>query len=109
MKYSIKQFKQDVLACIELSEKELADRRKGINGESTIDQIENTILPDLNRVLKIIEQEELPPQQDRYLVSFAYAFRVWGWDMQNPTELYIKLSKLNEHYKDIGEETVSST
>ena len=101
MGYSVEQFKQDILECIEFSGKELTNRKKGITGESTIDQIENTILPDLNDILKRINNNDLPSLRDRYLMSFAYAFKVWGWNMQNPTELYVKLSRLNENYKNI--------
>jgi hypothetical protein len=83
---------------------ELRDRKNGIHGESTIEQLESCVIPDLASFLsKFKNKEDLPPntQQDRYLLSFAYAFREWGWNIKNPTALYLQLLKIHEHYRKI--------
>ena len=95
------EFREEVLACIGLFENELAKRKRGISGESTITQIEGTILPELRRVAKEVGAGSLPSGQGRYLESFACAFRVWGWDMQNPTPLFLRLTELNDKYCEL--------
>ena len=104
MSYNCDDFVHDIKDCLKLAENELHDRKNGKQGESTIDQLENYIMPDLANLLeKIINKESLPPntQQDRYLASFGYAFRVWDWDMAVPSELYLKLLKIHENYRKI--------
>ncbi len=94
-------FKQNILDLITLSAKELEKRKSGIHGESTIQQLEEVIIPELNGLLDKIETDNLPPKEKRYLNSFAYAFKVWEWNMQAPTELYVRLSRLNQDYIEL--------
>lgn len=94
-------FKNNLLEAITLCNVELTNRKNGINGESTIDQLEKIIIPELNKLLNIINNNQLPPKEERYLNSFANAFTVWGWNMQTPTELFILLVKLNNTYKNL--------
>ncbi len=97
-------FIHDINQGLVLAETELRDRKNGIHGESTIEQLEDYVIPDLTSFLsKIKNKEKLPPntQQDRYLISFAYAFREWGWDIKNPTALYLQLLKIHENYRKI--------
>lgn len=60
-----------------------------MEGESSSEQLKEVILPELKEVLSVIDNRQLPPSEERYLNSFANAFTVWGWDMQNPTELFL--------------------
>ena len=101
MKYSVSEFEDEINTCIEICLAEIENREKGIEGESTIEQIRAILLPELYELREKIRTCNLPPQKDRYLLSFAYAFRVWGWNMNHPTSLYIKLASLNDHYKMI--------
>ncbi len=101
MNHSINNYKTDIKECVKLCEIELNERKRGVPGESTIEQLENTIIPELSNLLQNIHLNKLPPEKDRYLISFAYAFKVWGWDMQNPTQLYTKLNALNNDYKKL--------
>ncbi len=94
-------FKDILLKTITLCNVELKNRKNGINGESTIEQLEKIIIPELNKLLSIISNNQLPPKERRYLNSFANAFTVWGWNMQTPTELFILLAKLNNTYKNL--------
>jgi len=103
MKYTINSLKSDLINCIELCKKEIDNRKKGIKGESTIEQLECVVLPELNSLLQKINDGKLPIKENRYLNSFANAFRVWGWDMENPTELFIKLTELNNNYGKLDE------
>lgn len=97
----MKEYKKELLKCIDLCKKEIQNRTKGIMGESTLVQLKENILPELDKLLEIIESEQLPSKSERYLNSFANAFTVWGWDMQNPTELFLSLTKLNNDYEEL--------
>ncbi|MBB6214119.1 hypothetical protein HNQ80_000188 [Anaerosolibacter carboniphilus] len=103
MKYTINSFQVDIINCINLCKAEIVKRKKDISGESTMEQLENVILPELEALLQKAKVGNLPPKADRYLNSFANAFRVWGWDMETPTELFVKLTELNNNYRDLEE------
>ena len=92
-------FKKKILNVMQLCNKELLNRKNGIEGESTIDQLTNIIIPELHYLVETIDNGNLPLRKDRYLISFANAFTVWGWDMNNPTELFKALVDLNNMYK----------
>lgn len=94
-------FRLKLLKIIDLCNIELGRRKKGIYGESTEEQLEKFILPELNQLLKMVNKYQLPPKGERYLNSFACAFTIWGWDMQKPTEIFILLTELNNEYKNL--------
>lgn len=94
-------FKKKIIKCIHLCNVELYNRKEGIEGESSVEQIEDVILPELNQLIIKIDSGQLPPVSERYLLSFANAFRVWGWDLQKPTKLFSLLLELNDTYKKI--------
>lgn len=97
----VKKFRKNILDCIDLCIIELSERKNGINGESSLEQLEGVILPELKEIIILLDKKELPNRQERYLLSFASAFKVWGWSMQEPTELFIKLIELNNDYKNL--------
>lgn len=92
-------FKNEVLKAINLCNKELLDRKSGIEGESTVEQLEKIIIPELEHILEIINKQQIPPKEQRYLNSFANAFTVWGWNMQKPTKLFVLLTEIHNMYK----------
>ena len=94
-------FRKDVLKCKEMCFEELQKRERGIEGESTTEQLKTVILPELDELLIIFDKKNFPPSQERFLNSFANAFTTWGWSMQNPTELFLMLNKLNDEYKEL--------
>jgi len=97
----MKNFKRKILKTIELCNTELRNRKEGILGESTKEQLEEIILPELYQVLEQIDHNQLPSMTNRYLNSFANAFSVWGWNMQNPTEIFVLLTELDNEYKEL--------
>lgn len=103
MKYPISSLQADIKNCIEMCNAEITKRKNGINGESTLEQLESVILPELKELLKRIEENNLPIQSERYLNSFAYAFKVWGWNMETPSALFIKLTEINNNYGQLEE------
>lgn len=76
-------------------------RNDGVDGESTVEQQETVIMPELRELLSIIDNKQLPPKVERYLNLFANAYTVWGWDMENPTELFLLITKLNNEYDEL--------
>ena len=60
-------FKDILLKTITLCNVELKNRKNGLNGESTIEQLEKIIIPELNKLLSIISNNQLPPKERRYL------------------------------------------
>ena len=96
----IKMFKEKVERALDISRDELRRRKNGMPGESTVEQLEEIIIPELEKLSKM-DYSNLPPIEDRYLISFAYAFKVWEWSMKNASKLYILLVTLNDEYKDL--------
>ncbi len=94
-------FRNDIKNLIKICTLEIQNRKEGIKGESTIEQLENIILPELNQLLTKIDNNQLPSLSERYLLSFANAFKVWGWNMNQPTKIFVKLAKINNNYSKI--------
>ena len=95
-------FRDKVLKAIKMCNIELKSRKNGVLCESTEEQLENTILPELEMLLEKINNNQLPETEQRYLNSFANAFTVWGWNMQEPTELFVLLMEVNNEYKNLS-------
>lgn len=96
----VKMFKKNLEKALDISRDELRRRKNDMPGESTVEQLEEIIIPELEKLLKM-DYDNLPPLKDRYLISFAYAFKVWEWSMKNASTLYLLLVKLNEDYKEL--------
>ena len=97
----MKKFIDDIKACLKLCNEILEDFEKGIVHECTKEQVTDIIIPEMNKLLEFAESGRFPPQDKRYLISFAYAFKDWGWDMSNPTELYLCLVNLDREYRGL--------
>lgn len=85
---------------IEECRREIKRRTMGIAGEATLQQLKEVVMPEL-LTLRKVSQEDLPTKEKRWLNSFALAFKLWGWDMHNPTRLYLLLLKLDKAYKQL--------
>ena len=96
----VETFKKMVAEALKISKDELFRRTHGMPGESTVEQLEKIIIPELEKLSKM-DYSNLPPIEDRYLLSFADAFRIWEWSMINPSRLYILLVTLNKEYKKL--------
>jgi len=94
-------FKQSIKKAIELCNIEIKKRNQGVDGESSIKQLTQIILPELKHLEDLLEKNQLPDKEERFLNSFANAFMVWGWNMQKPTELFVILNQLNNQYKEV--------
>lgn len=97
----ITKLRDDLMEALKIFEAELADRKKGIPGESTEEQLEKIIIPELKRVLAKVNNTEIPDKEHRCLRSLTDASTLWGWNMENPTEICKLLIKLNEQYNQL--------
>ena len=93
-------FRNKINKAIMLCEVELKNRENGTPGESSVEQLK-IILNELNQVLVNLENQNFPETRERFLHSFANALTVWGWNMQNPTELFVLLMEINNEYKEL--------
>lgn len=83
--------------CISLCKKE---ETTGYQGEATQMQIERFILPEMYELKYKVMSGNVPNNRnDRYILAFGSAFKVWGWDMENPTDLYLALLHLHTAYQ----------
>ena len=81
--------------CRRICMQELAARKRGIPGESTVGQLEAVVLPDLNQLLGQLKHGEAPMIKQPWLLSYSLAFKDWGWSIRRPTPLFSALCKLN--------------
>ena len=96
----VKLFKKKVDIALRISKDDLRRRKNDAPGKSTIEQLEETIIPEMEKLLKM-DYNNLPPVEDRYLISLAYALKVWEWSMKNASTLYLLIVKLHEDYKKL--------
>lgn len=92
----------DVSKALKLCEEELANRRNGILGESTEEQLEKVVIPELKRILcQVTSDNEFPEKEQRTLRFLSDARVYWGWNTRNPTELFALLTEINEEYNQL--------
>ena len=96
----VKMFKKNLEKALDISKDELRRRKYDMPGESTVEQLEEVIIPELEKLLKM-DYNNLPPVEDRYLISLAYALKVWEWSMKNASTLYLLIVELHEDYKKL--------
>ena len=53
----------------------------------------------MTELKKIDKMSILPPANERYITSYACAFKLWGWNMKKPSSLFRILAKINAEYK----------
>lgn len=81
------------------SQEELVEISNGIVKQATVEQIENTIIPEMRSLLKLVEENHIPPKDQRWITSAAYITRGWNWDIWSDDKLNIKLPKLDNKYR----------
>ena len=87
--------------CLTLCEEE---RATGYSREATQQQVEDYIIPDLASFRqRVVDGEEFPKEPvNRWVPSFANAFKCWNWRMEDATELYLALASLHNAYHTYG-------
>jgi hypothetical protein len=108
LKYTREEFRKMLIECKELAEKELCDRENGIPGESTISQLKDHIIPEMEQLIANEDNNvplPFPKYGARFIDSFANAFGMgaWQWDINNHTKLFDKLAKLETYYRNLGD------
>ena len=69
-------------------------------GEATTEQL-YVIIREMDNILHMLTTNSLPLRNERFLLSFANAFTVWGWSMKQPTEIFLLLTQINQDYKEL--------
>ena len=92
-------FVMQVKRCKKISNNELRERLSGIPGESTVSQLKNVVIPEMDDLTHKVNQNDFPNKENRFVLSFALAFRDWGWNIQEPTPLFSALRRLNDLYQ----------
>lgn len=90
-------FRYLVNKCIRICISKINDEQK--DDECTIDEINNVILPEMIELKKIDKMTNLPAINERYITSYACAFKLWGWNLKKPSILFRILAKINAEYK----------
>ena len=95
----IKLFKFKILVnkCIKICTDKIKYEPK--DDECTIEEINSVILPEMMKLKKINKTTNLPPVDERYINSYACAFKLWGWNLKKPSTLFRILAKINDAYK----------
>ena len=94
MAYDITNLINDLLAVIPDVEKELTDRKSGIHGNGSVQQLE-LIRNELKQILVYAQSNTLPSKDKRYTAFSRYI--VDEWDFNFP--LGNRLCKLADNYK----------
>lgn len=99
MGYLLQDFKKDIEEILTICQEYLLDISMGKDKQATADQIEGTIIPEMRGLLKMIEEERIPPKEQRWISSVAYITRGWNWNIWSDDKLNIKLPELDNKYR----------
>lgn len=94
--------RNEIIECMELCQSELENRKNGIEGEVTIEQLQEVIIVDLNEILLKLDSKNIPLKRlDRYSLAYGSALKMWNWNTEKSKELYIKLAKIHYDYQNL--------
>ena len=99
MKYSLSDFKKDIEEILSIRREDLLEISNGNLRQATSEQIVKTIIPEMKALLKMIEENNIPPKEQRWITSAAYITRGWNWDIWSNDKLNIKLPELDNKYR----------
>lgn len=97
MKSNLKTFLLYIDECIEICCKKLAE--PDADDECTSRQITEVVIPDMIDLSRRAITGNVPKSCERFSSAFAHAFKLWGWNMNEPSELYLLLLKIDRLYK----------
>lgn len=98
MKYTIENLKSDVVELLSLCKNELANLKKGLEGQGNIEQFETYIIPQFEELLKYADQSGFDFQKFRESFAAPY-FVVDSWDYH--AEISLKIMDLNANLKKL--------
>jgi len=97
--YSNSNFVKDIKEILFVCTEDLHALSIGQTRQATKEQIEGTIIPEMNRLLEMAQNNELPPISQRWILSSAYITRDWNWDIWSNDKLNKKLPELDDKYR----------
>lgn len=99
MSYSLINFKKDIEEILSICQEDLEAISAGQKREATIEQIQETIIPEMTKLLEMIDSGEIPPKEDRYILSAGCITRGWEWDIRSKDKLNYILPTLDSNYR----------
>jgi len=99
MSYSICDFEKDIKEILSICQEDLHAISIGEKRQATKEQIEGTIIPEMNKLLELIKKDEIPLKNQRWILSTAYITRGWNWDIRICGLLAKRLAELDEKYR----------
>ena len=104
MGYSVNDLKKDINEILTICKEDLNALLAGQARQATKEQIEGSIIPEMNKLLEMIEKNEIPAKSQRWIISAAYITRGWNWDIWSEDKLNHKLPELDNKYRyELGE------
>ncbi|MCL2493139.1 MAG: hypothetical protein FWF33_03735 [Clostridiales bacterium] len=100
MVYTIENFKYDIEEILEICKNDIEAIKAGEKRQATIEQIEGTIIPEMEDLLEKIHSQTIPQKGNRWMLSAAYITRGWNWDIWSQDELVKKLPMLDDNYRN---------
>ena len=94
MPYTVEEFLQEIEILIKELEQELTNRKSGIIGEGTVEQLE-LFIEELKKIQNMVMTNSLPPKGQRYTAFTWYITDSWS----NNSQLGNKLCALADKYK----------
>jgi len=99
MSYSLFNFKEDIKEILSVCQEDLDAISVGQKRQATKWQIQETIIPEMTKLLEMIDNGGIPPKNQRYILSAAYITRGWDWDIWSNDKLNYKLPTLDTNYR----------
>ncbi|MCL2137771.1 MAG: hypothetical protein FWH40_09725 [Coriobacteriia bacterium] len=99
MSYSIEQFQKDIEEVITVCHEEIEAIKLGEQREATVRQIEQFIIPEMEKLLHFISIGTIPEPGDRYLMTVQAILKSWSWDINKDEQLVNLLGCLDTNYQ----------
>jgi len=95
--YTKQRFICDLEEIIAICERELEERKQGIEGHGSVEELEGFFIPEFTRLLEQAKTDTLPPKGKRWLSSAGLADD--HWDFEYTSVLQEKLFILDNKYR----------
>lgn len=97
MNYTLENMEIEILDILKECEYILQLISEGKQITATVEQINSTIVPEMNLLIDKIKKDEIPKEKkDRWILSCAYITRGWNWDIRKNGTIDVFTKKLGQ-------------
>ena len=96
--YTRQMFIRDLEELILICEEQLNQRKQGIEGDGTIGQLSNDIIPECKILLQQAKLNQLPPKGKRWMHSAWHV--IDGWNNKVISHMAEKILDLADNYEE---------